>query len=213
MTAVFRLSTQRLRDVVFCISVFCFAVTGVESADLQSPETLVETIHQGGYVLYMRHAASNRSQIDADTVNLDDCSRQRNLSAEGRAQAQAIGEAIRALDIPIGSVTASPYCRCIDTARLAFGHADNSDDLRFTISADKQETQRLADALKVLLSTVPADGTNSVLVAHTGNLREAADVWPKPEGVIHVFRPMGEQGFEHFGSITPDQWPALTQVE
>ena len=44
-----------------------------ESADVKS---LINTIRHGGYVLYMRHAASNRSQTDTDTVNLDDCSKQ-----------------------------------------------------------------------------------------------------------------------------------------
>lgn len=211
--SVSRACIWRLRSFLLWSCVICFSVAGAESAELQSPATLVKNIQQGGYVLYLRHTASDRTKTDADTINLDDCSKQRNLSAEGRAQASAIGEAIRVLNIPIVTVTTSPYCRCVDTAQLAFERGEKSNDLRFTISTNKQETQQLADALKTMLATVPPAGTNTVLVAHSSNLREAAGLWPKPEGVMHVFKPLGEEGFEHLGRIAPDQWQALTRAE
>jgi phosphohistidine phosphatase SixA len=175
----------------------------------KNTQSLINDIRQGGYVLYMRHAASNRNQTDIDTENLDDCSQQRNLSAEGREQAKTIGEAFKRLKIPVGTITTSPYCRCVDTAQLAFGRGVKSDDLRFTISEDEQETQRLSKSLQQQLSIVPNDAGNSVIVAHTGNLKEAAKIWPKPEGVIHVFKPLGKNGFKHIGRIEPGEWKTL----
>ncbi len=215
MTNSIQLSTRKLShnyilsSFLFFLFMLLLFSNHANSAQLQNAESLIKTIRQGGYVLYLRHAASNRKQIDIDTVNLDDCSKQRNLSDKGRQQAKAIGKAIKSLNIPIGDVTTSPYCRCVDTAQLAFGRSIKSDDLRFTISANESETRRLSDALKNLLSSVPKTGTNTVIVAHTGNLKEAANVWPKPEGVLHVFKPLGKNRFEHLGKITPNQWNTL----
>jgi len=186
--------------------VFFLLSNNTVNAELADAKSLIKTIRHGGYVLYMRHTASNRNQTDTDTITLDDCTKQRNLSAKGRSQARSIGKAIKALNIPIGTVTTSPYCRCVDTAKLAFGQGVKSNDLLFTISTDEKETKRLTKALQKLLSTVPANGSNSVIVAHTGNLKEAAKIWPKPEGVLHVFKPMGANGFKHLGRIAPDQW-------
>ncbi len=154
------------------------------------PESLIKGLQSGGYLVYLRHAATDRNQTDIHPHRLDDCSTQRNLSEEGRAQAKAIGEAIRALDIPIGKVLTSPFCRCKDTAQLAFGRSEVSFDLSFGLGADAQQTAHLAQALEEMLSTPPLNGTNTVLVSHTANLKEATGLWPKPEGAAYIFRPV-----------------------
>src|SRR5918992_1485576 len=103
----------------------------------------VEGLRRGGYVLALRHAATDFSMSDT-TRDLRDCSRQRNLSAEGRRQARSIGSAFRRLGIPVGVVLASPYCRTRETARLAFGRARSSRDLlsaRFLASRAAREGQ------------------------------------------------------------------------
>ena len=61
------------------------------------------------------------ARADPPQFRLEDCSTQRNLSAEGRRQAQAIGEQFRARQIPVEQVLSSRWCRALDTARLAFG--------------------------------------------------------------------------------------------
>src|SRR5207247_2594884 len=60
---------------------------------------------------------------DPPGFRLDECSTQRNLSEEGRAQARRVGAAFAARGIPIGRVLSSQWCRCLETARLAFGGA------------------------------------------------------------------------------------------
>ena len=62
--------------------------------------------------------------FDPPTSRLDDCSTQRNLDASGRAQAARVGEAFRQNGISVGEVRSSPRCRCLDTARLAFGRVE-----------------------------------------------------------------------------------------
>jgi broad specificity phosphatase PhoE len=70
-----------------------------------------------------RQAATDQTQIDSD---LSRCETQRNLDEQSRAEARAIGQAVRALGIPVGAVLSSGYCRTRDTAALAFGRAERA---------------------------------------------------------------------------------------
>ena len=63
-------------------------------------------------------------------TGFEDCAHQRNLTDGGRADARAIGAAIRSLGIPIGEVLASPFCRTRETAELIFGRATVSPAVR-----------------------------------------------------------------------------------
>lgn len=206
---IFFYPSKYIYKFLLALLIFNCTTSLADTASLNKAQALINSIRQGGYILYLRHAASDRSQTDNNTSNLDDCSQQRNLSTKGRMQAKAIGLAFNKLHIPVGKVTSSPYCRCVDTAQLAFAQKTISYDLRFNISVDEKETLRLAKSLKKMLSTAPSLATNFVIVSHTGNLKEAANVWPKPEGVLHVFKPLGTNGFKHLGKILPDQWALL----
>src|SRR5688572_16752586 len=95
----------------------------VSTAWAQPPADIVERLREGGYVLYMRHASTDFSQDDARMTGYEDCASQRNLTEEGREEARRIGTHVKRLGIPIGEVLASPYCRTMETARLAFGTA------------------------------------------------------------------------------------------
>ena len=79
-----------------------------------------QALRDGGTVALFRHARAPGTG-DPPQFRLEDCSTQRNLSAEGRRQAQAIGEQFRARQIPVEQVLSSRWCRALDTARLAFG--------------------------------------------------------------------------------------------
>ena len=93
--------------------------TSAPSAEPSRDERLVSALRGGGYVIYFRHTVTDWAQDDELPVDLSDCATQRNLSDAGRTQASAIGEAFQRLDVPIGSVLSSPFCRTLDTARLA----------------------------------------------------------------------------------------------
>src|SRR5918992_3756617 len=172
-------------------------------------DRLVSALRRGGYVLYFRHAATDSVRDDADPVVLPDCDTQRNLSAAGRRQARAVGRAIENLDIPIGRVLVSPFCRTIDTARLAFGRATREPVLENLETADREaERQGRIDDLRRLLSTPAA--ANVVLVAHGFNVSAAADV-TIDEGEAAIFRPRRPVGFTLVGTITAGEWEVLAQ--
>jgi len=126
---------------------------------------LLTSLRGGGFILYFRHADTDHKQQDARPLNLADCTRQRNLTERGRDHSRAIGAAIRALAIPIGPVLASPMCRTVETAELAFGAAERAQAVRDAGPAPAGSPDRFA-ALRTLLSTAPPAGVNTVLVGH-----------------------------------------------
>ena len=80
-----------------------------------------DILKDGGYILYSRHGEANVGE-DSPNLNFDDCNTQRNLSEKGRKEAIKYGERLRSLQVPIKyPVIASPICRTIETASLAFG--------------------------------------------------------------------------------------------
>ena len=176
-------------------------------AGLAGP-ALTDALREGGYVIYFRHAATDFSEEDTDTRNLQNCRTQRNLTSQGRADARAIGRAFRRLRIPVGAVLASRYCRTRQTALLAFGRVRTTMDLTSLPSAStERERDRRVAALRRLLATPPRRGVNHVLVAHLFNIQAAANV-SLDEGEAAVFAPRGGTRFRLVARIRPEKWAA-----
>lgn len=181
----------------------------LEQRGLLGPAELVRELQGGGLVVFFRHTASDRSREDDPIVDLDDCSTQRNLIDKGRAQARMIGEAFRALEIPVEEVRASEYCRTRETAELAFREITLERKLTgFPHSGDPTYGARVAE-MKQLLGRAPASG-NTVLVAHIVNIRPAAGI-RIGEGELAVFEPRGGGAFTYLGRIPAAAWPQLVE--
>jgi phosphohistidine phosphatase SixA len=170
-----------------------------------SPAAAVAQLREGGYILYFRHAATDMSQNDARMTSFEECPTQRNLTDRGRADARGIGAAIRALGIPIGKVRASPFCRTVETATLAFGRAESTSAVRGG-PAQPNDPARYA-ALRRLLGETPAKGTNDVIVSHGNPFYALAGPPYLAEGEAAVVAPAGE-GFRVVARIRADEWPA-----
>ena len=95
---------------------FIFLTCSVK-ADLD--QNLIKEFHQGGKLIFIRHAYAPGSG-DPKNFNLNDCSTQRNLSRDGRKQAQLIGVFFKENKIQIDKVLSSEWCRCKETAEIAF---------------------------------------------------------------------------------------------
>jgi Histidine phosphatase superfamily (branch 1) len=80
----------------------------------------IALLRRGGVVVAFRHALAPGT-FDPPGFRPGDCSTQRNLSDEGRDQARRIGAWFRQQRLQPAAVRASPWCRCVDTAQLAFG--------------------------------------------------------------------------------------------
>jgi broad specificity phosphatase PhoE len=169
-----------------------------ETGPRQPP--LVGELQRGGLVLVVRHSTTD-TRIENQEF-LRSCALQRNLSRAGREQARAIGASIRELEIPIGDVLASPMCRTRDTARLAFGAAAlDRRLLSLGMEATERDDARRVRALRRLVSRAPPDGTNTVLVTHTGNIGRALGE-SAAEGEFLAYR----EG-RLVGRMKADDWP------
>lgn len=144
----------------------------------------------GSAVALMRHADAPGSG-DPAGWRLDDCATQRNLSDKGRQDAQAVGARLKAERAVIAKVLSSPWCRCVDTARLmdvgpverngAFSNA-------FVLSERRGE---LADAARVVIGAWKGPGS-LLVVTHGSNILELTGRHPASgEMVVVNARPDG----------------------
>jgi virginiamycin B lyase len=179
------------------------------AAGLSLDPRLGDQLRAGGLVLVFRHAVTDQSKQDEVTVVLSDCTTQRNLSAQGRTDARSIGRQVQRLKLRVGLVLASPFCRTLETARLAFGWAMASRTLLNTIVAVHDARWRTQIAgVRRLLGTKPQPGTVAVLVTHGSVVGDATGL-ALEEGEALVFRPFGTSRFRLIGRILPSQWGGL----
>jgi broad specificity phosphatase PhoE len=82
---------------------------------------LLDVWRQSGGVLLIRHAATESGLGDPPGFVIGQCRTQRNLSEAGRQQARRVGAAFTRERIKLDQVRSSAWCRCVDTAMLAFG--------------------------------------------------------------------------------------------
>jgi hypothetical protein len=161
---------------------------------------LLNQLREGGYVLYLRHTSTDFSQNDSRMTSFADCSTQRNLTDRGRDEARALGEHVKRLKIPIGEVLASPFCRTMETARLAFGKATASHDVR----GGPVEASRYEPLKKLLSSPVPR-GTNRMISSHGNPFYALAGPPYLAEGEMAVVKPEGER-FSVIAKIRLTDW-------
>jgi phosphohistidine phosphatase SixA len=135
-----------------------------------------------------------------------DCASQRNLTDAGRAEARAIAAALRELRIPIGPVLASPYCRTMESGRLVFGSATASNAVRG--GPANADAERYA-ALRELLSTPIAKGSNLAIASHGNPFVAVAGPPYLAEGEIAVVEPQGDGKFRIVARIAKTRWSSL----
>jgi len=197
------------------IAALAFALTASAEAS-SSPDpahalegaALASALRAGGFTLYFRHTATDFSQSDRAMTTYGECTTQRNLSEAGRMQAREIGEAIRAMKLPVGEVIASPYCRTMETGRLMFGRAQASTVVRGyegTNVANADYTQLVA-----LLASAPKPGTLRMITSHGNPFRAIAGPPHLEEGEAAVLRGDGRK-FVVVARIKREEWASLRQ--
>jgi phosphohistidine phosphatase SixA len=138
----------------------------------RASDAVRDLLVRGGVVLAMRHALAPGT-FDPEGFRLDDCSTQRNLNEEGRAQARRIGAWFRAQALQPARVRSSPWCRCLETATLAFGRGERWMALASPARSDAQERAQRLQELQRALAAVPA-GRFEAWVTHQFVLQDLA---------------------------------------
>src|SRR6185369_6254051 len=167
---------------------------------------LLAELRKGGYVIYFRHTSTDFSRDDRQSKSDDDCDRQRPLTDKGRAEARDIGAAFRELEIPVEQVLASPRCRTMETAMLAFGRVEQSAEARAG-PASPASDDRYAP-LRALLTTPVKPGANVVIASHGNPFIAVAGAPYLAEGEAAVIKPLGKD-FEIVARVRHDGWRSL----
>ncbi len=159
-------------------------------------------LRDGGQIVLIRHAATDPGTGDPPEFRLDDCRTQRNLSAAGREEAKRLGAAFRAQRVPVAQVLSSPWCRCLDTARIAFGQA-RADPMLGNLFTHGENTVQQQAQFRALAHTLPS-GSNLILVTHGATIAAFTGISPGTgEAVIGSFDADGK--FRVSGRITPPE--------
>lgn len=185
----------------------------VSTAHAQAPsaEALVAALRQGGYVLVMRHASSPREVPTRETANPDNPKLERQLDEAGRKASMAMGNALRALRIPIGTVLTSPTYRAMETVKFArFDSPSPITELGDAGQSMQGATEAQAAWLRARVTETPRSG-NTILVTHQPNLSRAFADWGSTvaDGETVVLRPDGKGGITVVGRIAIEEWPLV----
>jgi phosphohistidine phosphatase SixA len=185
----------------------------VESAWGQSSPLgvdILQMLRPGGYVIVFRHGATYPDQADTDPLHDDNIAKQRQLNDKGRADAKEVGEVFRAAGVPIGKAYSSRFYRAVETARLIGGREPQAtlDVTEGGLVVSPNENNRRAQAFRAIVATVPAPGTNTLLVTHKPNILDVfgKDWFEVKEGEASIFKPDGTGSYALIARVQIGQW-------
>ena len=130
-----------------------------------SSENIVKFLKEGKKIVFIRHALAPGNG-DPNNFDIKDCSTQRNLNDEGRAQSKRIRNFFEKNNIKIDKVLSSEWCRCKDTAKIAFGKFETFSALNsfYETRFSKNKSKQMKD-LREYISKWESD-SNLIIVTH-----------------------------------------------
>jgi phosphohistidine phosphatase SixA len=137
-------------------------------------------------VLMMRHEQTVAGIGDPPGYKLNQCATQRNLSAEGRERSRHTGERLRAAGIALTEVRSSRWCRCLDTAQLAFGRVDPWPALDSFFDAPQRRPEQMRQLREGLESFQGPQAW--MLVTHQVVISEFLGVWTAMGDIVAAER-------------------------
>lgn len=208
--------STRWRPALWWYGTAYAVLAGIAAVQAQAPQraALLKELQQGGYVIAMRHASSPGTLPNPVQADPENVQHERQLDDAGRASARSMGEALQRLKIPIGQVLSSPAYRALQTARLARlaspTTATELGDSGLSMQADTNGTR--AKWLRAKVAELPLSGTNTILITHFPNIKEAFpdNVSGLAEGEALIFRPDGTGGASFKARVKMDDWANLS---
>ena len=184
-----------MKFLKFFIIIFITLTTFIK-ADLN--ENLMNQLEEGGKLIFIRHAYAPGSG-DPDNFNLNDCSTQRNLSEDGKKQAQLIGVFFKENKIKIDKILSSEWCRCKETAFIAFEDFETKDFLNsfYSIKFAKNKKTQVKNLKKYVNKW--NSKKNLILVTHYVVISEVLNYAPGSGEII-----ISDKDFNKIGNIEID---------
>ena len=184
-----------MKFLKFLIIIFISLTTPIK-ADLE--KKLLNQLEDGGKLIFIRHAYAPGNG-DPNNFNLNDCSTQRNLNKEGREQAQQIGKFFKKNNIEIEKVLSSEWCRCKETAKIAFKNFSTNNFLNsFYSSKYAKNKDKQIKALNDYIRKFQSD-KNLILITHYVLISEVLNYAPSSGEIV-----VSDKNFNMIGSIEID---------
>ena len=120
-----------MKFIKFLLIIF-ISISSPIKAD--SNKSLINELKKGGKLIFIRHAYAPGGG-DPDNFDINDCNTQRNLNNSGREQAKNMGIFFKDNNIKIENVYSSEWCRCKETALIAFNKFENKNFLNSFFSS------------------------------------------------------------------------------
>ena len=181
-----------MKFLKYFIIIFISLTTSIKA---DSNKNLIKQLEDGGKLIFIRHAYAPGNG-DPNNFNLDDCSTQRNLSKEGRKQAQLIGVFFKENKIQIDKVLSSEWCRCKETAEIAFNDFSTISFLNSFYSSKfaKNKTRQVEEFNKYIKKFKSRN--NLILVTHYVFISEILNYSPSSGEIV-----VSDKNFNIIGSI------------
>tara|TARA_B100001027_G_scaffold180245_1_gene131634 strand:+ start:233 stop:790 length:558 start_codon:yes stop_codon:yes gene_type:complete len=154
------------------------------SVKADSKKNIIESLKEGGKLIFIRHAYAPGGG-DPENFSINDCSTQRNLSEGGRLQSKKIGEFFRENNIKIKNIYSSEWCRCKETASIAFKNFKKKSFLNsfFSFKFEHNRKNQMANFQKFLLEWDKK--SNLIFVTHYVVISEILG-YPSSSGEIVI---------------------------
>ena len=184
-----------MKFLKFLIIIFISLTTSIK-ADLN--KNLINQLEDGGKLIFIRHAYAPGNG-DPNNFNLNDCSTQRNLNYQGRKQAKYIGEFFRKNKINIDKVLSSEWCRCKETAKIAFKNFSTNSFLNsFYSSQYAKNKEKQINSLNEYIEKFKSKN-NLILITHYVLISEVLNYAPSSGEIV-----VSDKNFNIIGSIKID---------
>jgi phosphohistidine phosphatase SixA len=181
------------------VSALALAALLLLPAAARAEEHLWTLLEGGGQVVLIRHGLTTPGVGDPPGFRLEDCATQRNLIDEGRRESERVGAAFRARQIPVERVLTSPWCRCVETARLAgWGGAEVWTPLSNLFGRPENRDAQVRQ-MRARVSERPGAG-NLVLVTHGSTIAALTGINPDTAEMV-VVTPRGSGRFAVAGRL------------
>tara|TARA_B100001175_G_C19251204_1_gene514799 strand:- start:91 stop:648 length:558 start_codon:yes stop_codon:yes gene_type:complete len=152
---------------------------------VESKQNLINELKKGGNLIFIRHAYAPGG---GDPINFDinECKTQRNLSKKGIHQAKKIGAFFNNNNISIDKVYSSEWCRCKETALIAFNKFKTKNFLNsfFSSSFIKNKDSQINNLKKFIKNW--EGNENLVFVTHYVVINEILKINPESGEIIII---------------------------
>ena len=174
---------RRMRFVIFTALLgFC---SEVDVACAHDAANAWKALRAGGHVALMRHADAPGGVGDPPGFRVEDCATQRNLSEKGRADATKIGSQLQREGIPFEKILSSPWCRCIDTAKLLSLGTVETEATFGNVVVLRDQRDALTTGARALIAKWTARG-NLLVVTHGANIFALTGISPASGEIVVV---------------------------